>query len=154
MNQNNYKKNLSIFFVCLLVLVAGVYFYSKQGKVSQPHTIIPPQDTNSPTISLYNDVPPPFPREIILEDRPLDYAGSVALPDGSTQIKVSYKSTLPLIDLASLYGSTLPKKGWNVLSNTISNIVTIITEKKSNKIIITMVQLQANEVLVTFQLDK
>lgn len=147
------KRNITILFLVVLVL-GGLYFvFTKYEK--KPYKIVTPDNYEAgTTVSLYKNIPPTFPTNIILEGKTLNYAGTVQGPDGKQKISVSYISNKSLEELSAMYSPSLEKVGWQISNKSESRLsISILAKKGENKLIVTAGQVKPGEVMVTFQYE-
>jgi len=142
--------------IIILLLVGFVYITSVGVFGERPYQVLTPEVyEKGTTVSLYKGTPPKFPEEVILEDKPLDYSGSVVSPQGKTQITVSYISNKTMNELVELYSQTLPSVGWGISEKSIYEKVSIIkTDKGDQSVLLSISPLEKGGVLVTFQYEK
>jgi hypothetical protein len=151
--ENNSKLKLYV-FVGLFIIIIGVIYLTYLS--SKPKVVFTPDNYPVGTvISLYERVPPMFPREIILEDKELKYSGVVAKPDGKEQITVSYVSDKEAEDLVYLYNNTLKKEGWDVRVKDLRHSNYLLTSTKAEDTVMLTISLnRESKPLLTFQYEK
>lgn len=153
MINNSLTKYLLAGGAILIIIIIGLVYFLKTPK---PYKVFVPE--NSPagtTVSLYKGTPPGFPSEIILENKPLDYSGTMTVSGGKTQTTVSYVSDQKVRDLVNLYNASFAKMGWTTTVKSSAAIGTTFEATKANqKITITIVFRRTPGTLVTFQYEK
>ncbi len=126
-------------------------------QVKQPYAVVKPEQGFIPgtTVNLYEDAPPGFPVEVILEGKPIYHSSSVNTPDGKKQIVVSYLSDQNPEIVANLYVASLPEKQWTVKSSKVTKVVSVlVTSRGSQNVVITIspgISTTTPSSLVTFQ---
>lgn len=146
---------LKYFFITLLVfLVLVVVYFLYQTNTVKPYKILVPQSyPEGTTISLYKNIPPDFPGEIILEDKVLDYSGTTAIPNGLKQTTVSYISEKTIGDVMKMYLDYFPTIDWKIKARSDSQNSAIIQVVKENRSVLVMVDKIDKQTKVTFQYE-
>ncbi|HEY4508779.1 MAG TPA: hypothetical protein VJC13_00650 [Candidatus Paceibacterota bacterium] len=145
------------FLVAVGVLTLLAFVYQKyQITQEKPYKILTPQSyATGTTVSLYKNTPPDFPKEVLLEDKILDYSGTVTSPQGKTQITVSYVTDKSMQDIVDMYTIHLPALGWAITQKSIYEKVSIIKATKNQQnILMSIAPLKMGEVMVTFQYEQ
>ena len=141
--------------IIILVVLAGVIYFLNV-KFSTPYKTLTPENYPPGTqINLYKNIPPGFPRELILESRPLTYSGTVITPEGRTRMTVSYVSTLKMSEILNLYRKTLSGRGWTITIKPASlqlSIIRAVKGEESAMITVAFTKNQGN--VLTFQYEK
>jgi len=139
----------------LIVLLLGVFFYTRDSS-EEPYQVLTSSVYEKGTkVDLYRDLPPDFPQEIVLEDKVLDYSGSVINPQGKTQTTVSYISDKRSQNIVDIYIKYLPDVGWTVVEKiSYPNVSIIRAEKGGDKVIVSIAPVNGSGVMVTFQYEK
>lgn len=151
------NKNSKIRLVLIPIVVGVVWLFIFWNMRMKPYEVIKPENGFVPgtTVKLYENPPPGFPKNIILENKALSRSASVNVPDGQKQIVVSYLSDSSPLEAANMYMISLPKKNWSIASNKISKEISIIVVTQgTKKIVITISQGNTPDIigtLVTFQ---
>ena len=166
MENNSYpsqpKSTLKYVLVIVVVLIfIGLVYFLKNSN-NNPIQVLTPNNYESGTkISLYKNTPPNFPEEIILENKTLDYSGTVTTPEGKTQTKVSYKSDKSVSDILVMYKNSLSKNNWQVSVNSVTpNVANFRALKGGDSVLITIATIKqigtGKDIgaLVTFQYEK
>ncbi|MEI6843356.1 MAG: hypothetical protein WCK48_02530 [bacterium] len=154
--ENKSNSNYFIVVVILiLIIVIGIVFIPELTK-KKPYKVLTPEGyATGTTVSLYDGLPSDFPREIMLEDKKINYSGEVKMPDGRKQINISYISGKNMLDAINLYATELPQKGWVVISNSIAKNTALIQVKKgSQQVSVIIAPVKVNDIQITFQLEK
>jgi hypothetical protein len=160
--MRNYFNSKFFLIIGLILIIVGIFYIAglKNPRTTPYQTLTPGSYPAGTTVSLYKDAPSSFPKEIILENKTLEYAGAVKTPDGKTQTKVSYKSDKKVPDVLAMYKEFLPKIGWKVSVKLGSARVAVLeTTKGEQKILVTMAIIKENGTakdigtLVTFQYE-
>jgi len=144
MINNTILRYFYIVLIILIVLLLGVFFYTRDSS-EEPYQVLTSSVYEKGTkVDLYRDLPPDFPQEIVLEDKVLDYSGSVINPQGKTQTTVS-----------DIYIKYLPDVGWTVVEKiSYPNVSIIRAEKGGDKVIVSIAPVNGSGVMVTFQYEK
>ncbi|HEY4505258.1 MAG TPA: hypothetical protein VJG67_01005 [Candidatus Paceibacterota bacterium] len=155
MNSHSKLKYLFIVLV-VLVLIGVVYVLQMTKKPEAPYEVSTPSVYPlGTTVSLYRNVPPGFPEEVLLEDERLSYSGSIDFEQGkSRSMSVSYISNKSMKDVFDLYTSSLPKLGWNVNVEVGSEKVVVIRAVKGIQSVLISISPLDNNLMVTFQYEK
>lgn len=144
--------------IVVLILLSLGFIFVFSGKISQekPYQVLTPEVYEKGTVvALYKNTPPGFPKEVVLENKTLDYSGTVTTPQGKTQITVSYISDKSMQDIVSLYEKSLPSVGWNITEKTVYEKVSIIKATKGEQsVLLSIAPLRESETMVTFQYIK
>jgi hypothetical protein len=152
--MGNTSKLKLFVFVGLFIIIIFIIYLSYLS--TRPKTVFTPE--NYPlgtTISLYERVPPIFPKEVILEDKELKYSGVVSKPDGKKQVTVSYVSDKDAEDLVYLYNNTLKKEGWEVNVKDLRHSNYVLTSTKDQDTVMLTISLnRESKPLLTFQYEK
>ncbi|OHB00158.1 MAG: hypothetical protein A3H52_00250 [Candidatus Zambryskibacteria bacterium RIFCSPLOWO2_02_FULL_39_26] len=152
--SNLYKSKL-VYLVIFIIIVSTFAYFNYDSFINGPEVIIPGNYPVGTRISLYKDLPPDFPVELILENASLNYSGTVAVPGDKTKTTVSYVSSKSLKDLAVMYENVLKTNDWNISKKTVSQTIAVFLAGKTNqKIILTISSLKDKGVMVTFQYEK
>ncbi len=151
--QNNLKLKLSV-AIGLLVIIIGIFYLSRMS--IKPKAVFTPENyPTGTTVSLYDQVPPVFPADIILEDKELKYSGTVSTPGGKTQTTVSYISDKKAEDLVYLYKNFLSKDGWAVDVKDLRHSNYILNLSKDDEAVLLTISLTRDlKPLLTFQYTK
>jgi len=155
--MNSHSKLKYIFIVLVvLVLIGVVYVLQMTKKPEVPYEVSTPAGYPlGTTVSLYKNVPPGFPEEVLLENEKLNYSGSVDFEQGkSRSMSVSYLSNKSMKDVFDLYTSSLPKLEWNVNVEVGSEKVVVIRAVKGIQSVLITVSPLDNNIMVTFQYEK
>jgi hypothetical protein len=148
--QNNSK--LKYFFIVLAtVLIALISYFTY--KKHAPYKVYTPENYPAGTVvSLYNSVPPNFPKEVILENMPLKNSSLVKTAQGKTQISLSYVSGKEMNELFTIYRDKLIKNDWQVVDKTASpSSHLFVAENGGKTVIITISKDKDKTSLVYFQ---
>jgi hypothetical protein len=144
--------------IIVLILLSLCFIYVFSGKISKEkpyQTLTPDIYKKGTVVELYKNTPPNFPKEVVLENKTLDYSGTVAVPGSKVQIKVSYVSDKSMQNIVDLYNKSLPSVGWNIVEKTIYTKVSIIRATKGEQsILMSISPIKEGEVMVTFQYEK
>lgn len=152
------KSKYFLVFSFILIIAVLFYLFNLQ-KPEPPYQVLTPESYQpGTTVSLYKDVPPGFPGEVVLEDNPLN-SSTVVTGTGKTQMKVSYESAQKVAELLPIYEETLLQKGWTVFINSSSaKAATLVVTKDGKNVLITIADSKqagtSFKSLVTFQYDK
>ncbi len=142
-------------FVVAIIFILGVAYLLMNKKTEPPYKVLTPDSSSYPagtSISLYENTPPGFPSELLLEQKELDYSGTVTSAEGKVQATVSYFSDKTVQDILLMYKEFLPKNGWEFSIKVQSEKTTVIqAEKSGQKVIITAVASKEGKVTVLFQ---
>lgn len=154
--QNAYKSKYFLVFSLVLIILLAVYLFNLKNPKNTPTQVLTPDSYESgTTVSLYKDVPPGFPEGVVLENKELNYSGTVASKDGREQITVSYFSSLGMSEAVELYKSSLGGKGWKVAVQSQSKTATVtLAVMKNEEIVVTFAPTPEKGLLVTFQYEK
>ncbi len=156
--ENPSTGNVSKYFVFLilfLIFICGLVFLFKNSISQEVQVVENPEGFEEGTkLSIYDQVPSSFPKELILEDGiTTTHASLLNLPDGRNQIKVSYVSEKSLRELADMYKFSLIRGGWNPVVNTGNDVAVLSGAKEAEKFIATFVR-GSGGTSVTFQYEK
>ena len=154
--QDKHKWAYIIIIIIVLVLTGAVYLLNLKNAYIPPTKVLTPESYPvGTTVSLYDQAPNNFPREVIMENKVLDYSGTVTNPNGKTQTSVSYISDQTMQAVVDIYVGALPNVGWTVTEKTVYAKVSIIQATKGKEsILISIAPLKAGETMVTFQYEK
>ncbi|MEK7190454.1 MAG: hypothetical protein AAB661_01675 [Patescibacteria group bacterium] len=156
--QNNFKSKCSLAVVFILIIIGLFYLLNSKTPFfsAAPTKVFAPENYPAgTTVSLYKNTPPGFPREIISENKELNYSGTVQAPDGGTQITVSYISDKNIPELVKMYKISLPKNGWTISESAVEDkVATISAFKTIERLIITTATAEDKGTMVTFQYEK
>lgn len=154
--ENKHKLAYVVIIIIVLILTGAVYLLNLKKAYVPPTEVLTPESYPAgTTVSLYDQAPSDFPREVIFENKPLDYSGTVTSPDGKTQTSVSYVSDQSMQAIVDIYVGALPNVGWTVTEKTVYEKVSIIQATKGNEnVLISIAPLKEKEVKVTFQYEK
>ena len=152
--ENNSKSKYFVFII--LILFALFIFYSPKIFVEKPYRTITPEGyPTGTTVELYTKIPPEFPKEVVLENKTLDYSGQLKTLEGKTKTTVSYISGQYILDLINLYVEGLPKVGWTVDNKSITPESSVLqVSKGEEKLIISITFIEDGRSMVTFQYEK
>jgi len=155
-NQTTLRYSFVIIIVLVLLSLGFIYVFSVKIGGEKPYQVLTPEVyEKGTTVSLYKNIPPDFPREVVLEDKTLDYSGTVTSPQGKTQITVSYVTDKSMQDVVDVYLGSLPGVGWKVVEKSVYIKVSIIKAiKGTQSILISIAPLEGRGTKVTFQYEK
>ena len=121
------KLKYSLIIIIVLLLLLGAYFVYQSSAIEKPYEVVTQRlYSSTSTVSLYKNIPPGFPKELILENKRIDYSGIFKTPTGSETREVRYITDKTVSDIKDMYKDYLPKIGWTVLPlQETSNSVTI-----------------------------
>jgi hypothetical protein len=144
-----------IYFGLVLIFILGLAFIFKDSSSNEVKVVQDPEGFEEGTkLSTYDQVPPNFPKELILEEGiTTTHASLLNLPDGRNQIKVSYISGKSLRELADMYKFSLIRNGWNPVVNPGDDVVVISAAREEDKFTATFVR-GSGGTSVTFQYEK
>ncbi|MDP2946687.1 MAG: hypothetical protein Q8N88_01095 [Nanoarchaeota archaeon] len=153
--QDKHKWAYIIIIIIVLILAGAVYLLNLKKAYVPPIEVLTPESYPAgTTVSLYDQAPSVFPKEVIFENKVLDYAGTVTKLDGKTQTSVSYVSDQIMQTIVDIYVGALPNVGWTITEKTIYEKVSIIQATKGNEsILISIAPLKEGETKVTFQYE-
>jgi hypothetical protein len=150
--------------IFILLFLGYIYIFSvaipkeslQTNSGPKPYQILTPDVYTSGTIvSLYKEIPPIFPKEVVLENKTLDYSGTVTSPQGQMQITVSYVSDKSMKDAVNFYTKYLPGVGWTIAETSVYDKVSVIkTTKGKQNILMSVAPLQKGGTMVTFQYEE
>lgn len=150
--------------IFILLFLGYIYIFSitipkeslQTNSGPKPYQILTPDAYASGTIiSLYKEIPPIFPKEVVLENKTLDYSGVVTDVQGKARITVSYVSDKSLKDIVDLYTQSLPGVGWGIAETSVYAKVSIIKITKGEEsMLISIAPLQKSGTMVTFQYEE
>lgn len=151
-----------IIFILLLLVFIYVFSVSLPKETEQtnfpikPYQVLTPKEYgHNATVSLYKVIPPIFPKEVVLENKALDYSGVVTDSQGRMQVTVSYISDQDMKSVANLYSRSLPGVGWNITEISTHDRVSIIRiTKVEERMLISIAPLQKGGTMVTFQYEE
>lgn len=140
-----------IILVCLFFVYLSYSVFLKE----KPYKVLTPDVyEEGTTVSLYKNVPPEFPKNVIAEEKVLNYSGTVSSPNGKKQITVSYVSDKTMSNLVTLYSEFLPKNNWELIARSVYEKVSIIQISKNERnIMLTIAPIKDGETMVTFQYE-
>ncbi|OGI82084.1 hypothetical protein A3I95_02085 [Candidatus Nomurabacteria bacterium RIFCSPLOWO2_02_FULL_44_12] len=143
-----------LYVLIVVVVLGGLAYLLIVFKINTPYQVITPDNyPEGAKISLYQGLPPGFPSDVILEDKELDYSGSVKSADGRTRTTVSYISDSTLSNLVEIYQTSLRANGWEVSVLASSPKMAIIKVLKGQKqVLISLAPLQ-DKVMLTFRYE-
>jgi hypothetical protein len=151
------KNRLKYFLIIIIVLIitGAFYFIVFKKQDTPPEKVLTPESYPAgTTVLLYKEAPSIFPKEVIMENKVLDYSGTVTSPTGKTQTSVSYVSDQSMQAIVDIYVGALPNVGWTITEKTVYAKVSIIQATKgSESILISIAPIKAGEVKVTFQYE-
>ena len=136
MNKNS-KTVLTLVPIIVGAALLFIFWYLQE----KPYEVIKPENGFIPgtAVKLYENPPPGFPKDIILENKALSRSVSVNTPDGQKQIVVSYVSDSSPLEAANMYVASLSKKNWIITSKKISKEISIIVATQGvKKMVITL----------------
>lgn len=153
-NKNWFKYLITI--IVVLIITGIFYFVVLRNLYTPPKQILTPDIYPSgTTVSLYDEAPSVFPKEVILENKTIKYSGTVAIPGGKTQTSVSYVSDNTMPAIVDIYMGALPNMGWEILAKTVDEKVSLLRASKGDEVILLSISpIKKGEVLVTFQYEK
>lgn len=156
--ENDLLKNNSnlVYSVSVIVCIIIVGFFFIKFNTPKPTQVLTPEGYPAgTTVSLYDTVPPQLPRDLMVENFPLEYSGVVASPDGREQVTVSYKSDSSIPEAIQLYQDTLNKNKWKAQGKADSYVYgTIIAVKDGKSALISFSIAGDLKTLVTYQYEK
>lgn len=154
--ENHFQSKYFLILGVVLIIVGGFYLLNLENPETIPTAVLVPENyPTGTTVSVYENAPPGFPKEIILENKELDYSGTVVSPEGKVQISVSYISDKSMEEVADLYDRTLPSLGWTVTEQSIYEKVSIVqATKRGQNVLLSIVPLEKGGAMVTFQYEK
>ena len=155
METGNKNKLLPLSILIVLVVIGGlVYLFG--FKITAPYKILAPDSYPKGTsVFLYNELPPGFPSEVILEGKPLNSSGTVATPNQKSKTTVSYISDETLTELMDMYKKNFTDKGWTIISNTVTKKTVVFQVQKGGKnLVLTLATLGDTQIMLTFQYEK
>lgn len=154
--EDKHKWAYIIIIIIVLVLTSAVYLINlKKAYVPPMEVLTPDVYPVGTTVSLYEEAPSVFPREVIMENKPLDYSGEVTTPDGKTQVSVSYVSDQAMQAVVDVYVGALPNVGWTVTEKTVyTKVASIKATKGEENILLSIAPVKEGETKVTFQYEK
>lgn len=155
-NQTTLRYSFIIIIVLVLLSLGFIYVFSSKIAGEKPYQVLTPEVyEKGTTVSLYKDTPPDFPKEVVLEDKTLDYSGAVTSPQGKTQITVSYVTDKSMQDVVALYSDFLPTVGWSITEKSVYIKVSIIKAfKGTQNVLMSIAPLEGRGTIVTFQYEK
>lgn len=135
-----------IIVVVLVLILTGFYFiFNRQKNLPYPR---------GTKIENFKDFPEGFPKEVVLEKRPLQAANAVKYPDGKQDITVAYISEKPLVELLRQYAEILKRNNWTVKANRImKGSGAILASKDAGELTITIAPV-SDGTMVTFSYKK
>ncbi|MFA5888966.1 MAG: hypothetical protein WCW47_03715 [Candidatus Paceibacterota bacterium] len=155
-NQSIIKYFIVIIIVLILLSLGFIYIFSVKISKETPYQTLTPENYEKGTVvNLYKNIPPGFPKEVVLENKTLDYSGSVTTSQDKTRITVSYISDKNMQNVVGIYEKSLPDVGWNIVDKSIYEQVSIIRAiKEEQSILVSISPLKEDETMVTFQYEK
>lgn len=148
-----------IVVLAILIILSGAYFAYPQ--ISQfvdakPYQTIPPEESGTgATISLYKDIPPGFPKEILEKSITLESSNTVVDSSGKTHITISYISDFSVSEASTIYLESLSKNNWTEVHPVpLPNLTTISAKRGSETLIITLTRARFSDSKITFQYEK
>jgi len=149
-------KNLKSLWLTLIILaLAGGAIYLFIVSRPRPYSVLVPKSSPPGTVvSLFKDLPPGFPKEVVLETTAPIRSGTVAMTDKSTQFSVAYLSGAKLNDLMVSYENSFKGLGWSIVSKSLTKVGVLQTAKGDQTIVLTIVSLSDKETMLTFQYEK
>ncbi len=144
-----------VYLILFLIFICGLVFLFKNSFSQEVQVVDSPEGFEEGTkLSIYDQVPPNFPKELILEEGiTTTHASLLNLPDGRNQIKVSYISGKSLRELADMYKFSLIRNGWNPVVNPGDDVVVVSAAREEDKFTATFVR-GSGGTSVTFQYEK
>jgi hypothetical protein len=154
--QNIFKSKYSLGLFFLIVIILLVFLFKSNKSINNPTQVLAPDGyPEGTTVELWENVPPDFPKEVIIENKKIDHADVVNSKDGKKQITISYTSDKAMPDLAGMYIASFENSGWKMMSNNISPLVaTVFVTRNAEKLIITIVPALGAGSTATFQYEK
>ena len=151
-NSNKYK---IVYIIIAVLVILGFIYFNYNSFLNGPEVVIPGNYPVGTRISLYDNLPPEFPEELILENNELNYSGTISLPGGITKTTVSYFSDKTLSELVVMYEGALKDNGWSILKKS-SSISTgaFQAEMENQKLILTIAPSKGKGMIITFQYEK
>ncbi len=159
--ENNSNSKFKYFVVASLIIVLviisaflfGSHYLDLGAKPTQVlDSTFYPEGT---TIELWAQIPPDFPKELILENNQITHADVVNLAGNKKQITVTYTSKTDVSALAQRYLASIENSDWMLGVNNINPAVsTILAKRESETLIITLIPKVGGETEVTFQYEK
>ena len=154
-NQTTLRYSFIIIIILVLLSLGFIYVFSSKIAGEKPYQVLTPEVyEKGTTVSLYKNIPPDFPKEVVLEDKILDYSGAVTSPQGKTQITVSYVTDKSMQEVVDMYLGSLPGVGWKVAEKSVYIKVSIIKAfKGTQNILMSIAPLEGRGTIVTFQYE-
>lgn len=155
MINHSILKYTFIIFIIILLLLGFFYLFSLNLREKPYEVLTPDVYEVGTTVSLYQNTPPGFPKDLILEEKTLDYSGTVTVPSGKKQTTVSYISNKSMTELVDIYSNALPEKGWQIMAKSVYPKVSVIQAvKKDQSILLSIAPSKDGEVMITFQYEQ
>ena len=153
--QKRLNKKMLLMSISVLIIVLAVFIFVWAMR-SKPYQVLTPNVyPEGTTISLYKNIPAGFPNDVILEDKTLDYSGTVQNPDGKKQTTVSYISDKNMSEITEMYASSLVENSWKISNSSKFEKVSIIqATKNTENLTITIAPIKDAKTMVTFQYEK
>ncbi len=150
-NKSKYSWVIGI----ILIIIALIYLFNLKKEISEPVEVVSPEGyEEGTTLTMYEGLPPSFPRELLLEKKKLEFSNVLVLPSGKTQIHFSYKTDKNMMQVFDLYKYDLIGKQWKLITDANNpKVATISGSKETEKLIITIIAEEAGS-SVTFQHEK
>lgn len=131
------------------------YWVFISNKSSEPVQVLSPDNyEQGTTISLYEKLPPSFPKELILGNLDFKKASVLSLPSGKTQTSLVYTSKENGTRISEIYKFELIKQGWAVVSDVPNERLSTVTANKDEQLLIVTAVKEGDNTLITFQYEK
>lgn len=154
MKEMNSKSPLLL--IILLIILCGIgYWVFISNKSAEPVQVLSPDNyEQGTTISLYEKLPPSFPKELILGNLDFKKASVLNLPSGKTQTSLVYISKENSTRISEIYKFELIKQGWAVVSDVPNERLSTVTANKDGQLLIVTAVKEGDSTLITFQYEK
>lgn len=154
MKEMNSKSPLLL--IILLIIFGGIiYWLLNSKKTSQPVQVLSPDNyEEGTTVSLYEKIPPEFPKDLILGNLDFKKSTVLRLPSGKINIKAYYESNEGVNLISDRYKFKLLETGWKVVANVEGDRLSNVTASKDGQVLIVTSVKEENNTLITFQYEK
>ncbi len=157
--MKNYYKSKFLYISLVIVLVIALLYFKPEvlnWRTDGAYKVVTPASYPKGTkVSLYKDLPPGFPVEIILENKELNYSGTVTTPNTEDKTTVSYISDKKISDLVTMYENAFTTNNWDILKKSVSDkFVLFRINKDEQNMTFTIIPLKDKGMMVTFQYEK
>ncbi len=150
----SHSKSSHTFILLLILIIFGYVVYQKLSVPAPTKTIYPESYPSGTKVSVYDQLPPSFPKGIVSQDR-FHSSGEVTLSSGKVQSTVSYMTRDSILPVSVQYKKTLLDKGWQLSqTSTGADYFSASFSKGTETMMLTIGHIKDGVYLVTLQYEK